>query len=201
MQAAELSAAKATAFKASGSTSEGVGMCPGFEELAMPLFASLYNFARWIAHDPHDAEDLVQETYMKALRAFASFRLDSSLRAWMFKILKNTYLNSCSRLERRITVDIDPAEDVAEFAIEYETPDTILAKCLDVDLLQRAIAELPEHSREVLLLCDVEDMSYQEIAEALSIPIGTVMSRLSRARKVLRETLQRSAVSVESLGY
>jgi len=201
MQAAELSALRATTFETSGSTSEGVGMRPGFEELAMPLFASLYNFARWIAHDPHDAEDLVQETYLKALRAFASWRPGSSLRAWMFKILKNTYLNSCSRLEQRMTVNVDPDEDVSEFAVEYETPDTILAKCLDIDRLHRAIAALPEHSREVLLLCDVEDMSYQEIAEALSIPIGTVMSRLSRARKILRETLRRSAVSVESLGY
>jgi RNA polymerase sigma factor (sigma-70 family) len=190
MQAAQLSAPKTSAFEASSSTFEGAGSRLGFERLAMPLLASLYNFARWLAHDPHDAEDLVQETYLKALRSFKSFRPDSSLRAWMFKILKNTYLNSCTRLERKMTVQVDSDEDMAEFAIEYKTPDTILAKRLEVDLLHRAIANLPEHSREVLLLCDVEDMSYQEIAEALSIPIGTVMSRLSRARRMLRETVR-----------
>lgn len=193
MRSAELSALKVTTFETPGSTSEGAGLRPGFEELAMPLFASLYNFARWMAHDPHDAEDLVQETYLKALRAFTSFRAGSSLRAWMFKILKNTYLNSGSRLERQMTVNIDPDEDLAELAVEYDTPDTILAKCLDLEILQRAIARLPEHSRDVLLLCDVEEMSYKEIAEILAIPIGTVMSRLARSRRMLRETVRNTA--------
>lgn len=161
---------------------------PGFEELAMPHFNSLYNFARWMARDAHEAEDVVQETYLKALRAFASFRPGSNLKAWMFKILKHTYLNSRSKLERRMTVNVGPDEDVSELAVDHETPYRILERRSKSQILQRAIANLPEHSREVLLLCEVEDLSYQEISEALSIPIGTVMSRLSRARRMLRES-------------
>jgi RNA polymerase sigma-70 factor (ECF subfamily) len=197
MQATGLAVQSATVFETSYSTSQGDGICPGFEEMAMPLFGSLYNFARWITRDPHDAEDLVQETYLKALRAFASFRPGSNLRAWMFKILKHTYLNSRCKLERRMTVNVDPDDDMSELAADHETPYTILAKSSDSDELRRAIGNLPKHFREVLLLCEVEDMSYQEIAEALSIPIGTVMSRLSRARRMLRandtEHGQRSA--------
>src|SRR6266576_2902062 len=76
----------------------------GFEELAMPLFDSLYNFARWLTHNSNDAEDLVQETYLKALRGFASFKGGTNFRAWIFQILRNTFLSSCSKLERRMTV-------------------------------------------------------------------------------------------------
>src|SRR3984957_19335932 len=78
-----------------------------FEELAMPLSHSLYNFARWLAHNQHDAEDLVQETYLKALRNFASFEPGSNFQAWMFKILKNTFLTACSKQEHRTTIPID----------------------------------------------------------------------------------------------
>ena len=84
----------------------------GFEELAMPLFDSLYNFARWLAHNSNDAEDLVQETYLKALRSFASFQPGTNFRAWIFQILRNTFLSSCSKLERRMTVAMDSEEDV-----------------------------------------------------------------------------------------
>src|ERR1700726_2942967 len=83
----------------------------GFEELAMPLFDSLYNFARWLAQNSNDAEDLVQETYLKALRSFASFQPGTNFRAWMFKILKNTFLSSRSELEWRMTIDLDSDED------------------------------------------------------------------------------------------
>src|ERR1700724_1082719 len=85
---------------------------PGFEELAMPLFASLYNFANWLVHNKSNAEDLVQETYLKALRGFASFRPGTNFRAWMFRILRNTYLSSRSTLGQGMTVEIDP-EDTA----------------------------------------------------------------------------------------
>jgi hypothetical protein len=88
----------------------------GFEELAMPLFDSLYNFARWLAHNSNDAEDLVQETYLKALRSFASFQPGTNFRAWMFQILRNTFLSSCSTLERRMTVAMDSEEDGPELA-------------------------------------------------------------------------------------
>ena len=102
----------------------------GFEELAMPLFDSLYNFARWIAHDSDDAEDLVQETYLKALRSFASFQPGTNFRAWMFRILRNTFLSSRTKFERRMTVTLDSEEDGPELAVDTETPETILIESL-----------------------------------------------------------------------
>jgi RNA polymerase sigma factor (sigma-70 family) len=161
----------------------------GFEELALPLFDALYNFARWLVHDSHDAEDLVQETYLKALRSFASFQPGTNFRAWMFRILRNNFLSSRSKLERRMTVAMDSEEDGPELAVDTETPETILMSRFNSQLMRRAIDDLPVQYREALLLCEVEEMSYQEIAEILSIPIGTVMSRLARARKAVRESL------------
>ena len=171
------------------SSSQSDKSLTGFEELAMPLFDSLYNFARWLAHNQNDAEDLVQEAYLRALRSFASFQPGTNFRVWMFKILKNTFLSSCSKLERRMTVAMDWEEDGPELAVESETPETILVNSANSQLVQSAIDDLPVHYRETLLLCDVEEMSYQEIAEILSIPLGTVMSRVARARKVVRESL------------
>jgi RNA polymerase sigma factor (sigma-70 family) len=158
----------------------------GFEELAMPLFDSLYNFARWLAQNQSDAEDLVQETYMKALRSFASFEPGTNFRAWIFQILKNTFLGSCSKLERRMTLAMDSEEDLPATSA---TPESLLIAVSDIDAIRCAIEQLPVIFREVVLLCDVEDASYREIAEILSIPIGTVMSRLARARKMVRESL------------
>jgi len=170
------------------SSSQGVQPPAGFEELAMPLFDSLYNFARWLVHNSNDAEDLVQETYLKALRGFASFQRGTNFRAWMFQILRNTFLSSRSKLDRRMTVAMDSEEDGPELAVDTETPEMILMNRSNSQLVQRAIDDLPVHYRETLLLCEVEEMSYQEIAEILSIPIGTVMSRLARARKAVRES-------------
>jgi RNA polymerase sigma-70 factor (ECF subfamily) len=167
----------------------------GFEELAMPLFDSLYNFARWLVRNRSDAEDLVQETYRKALLSFASFQPNTSFRAWIFRILKNTFLSSRSRLEQRMTVAMDSEEVGPERAVESETPETILIERSNRQLVQRAIDELPAHYREALLLCEVEEMSYQEIAEILSIPIGTVMSRLARARRAIRESFRSGPVA------
>jgi RNA polymerase sigma factor (sigma-70 family) len=171
------------------SSSKGDQPLAGFEELALPLFDALYNFARWLAHDSNDAEDLVQETYLKALRSFASFQSGTNFRAWMFRILRNTLLSSRSKLERRMTVAMDSEEDGPELAADTETPETILMNRFNSRMMQRAIDDLPVHYREALLLCEVEEMSYQEIAEILMIPIGTVMSRLARARKAVRESL------------
>jgi len=164
----------------------------GFEELAMPLFDSLYNFARWLVHNQNDAEDLVQETYLKALRSFASFQPGTNFRAWMFKILKNTFLSSCSKLERRMTVAMDSEEDFPVLPTTSVTPESLLIERSGDDAVRCAIEQLPVIFREVILLCDVEDASYREIAEILSIPIGTVMSRLARARKAVRESLRSS---------
>jgi RNA polymerase sigma-70 factor (ECF subfamily) len=168
-----------------------------FEALAMPLFDSLYNFARWLVHKQTDAEDLVQETYLKALRSVTSFQHGTNFRAWMFRILKNTFLSSRSKLERRMTVAMDPEEDGYELPVDTETPETILMNRSNSQRMQRAIYNLPAHYRETLLLCEVEEMSYQEIAAILSIPTGTVMSRLARARKAVRESLVAVAPPVD----
>jgi RNA polymerase sigma-70 factor, ECF subfamily len=160
-----------------------------FEELAMPLFDQLFNFAHWMAQNREEAEDLVQETYAKALRGFSSFQPGTNFRAWMYRILRNTFLTSRTGLQATRTVPFED-EDGAEIAIaDSGTPEAILIERSNQQLVQDAIAELPVKAREILLLCEVEEMSYQDIAEALSIPIGTVMSRLSRSRKALRDIL------------
>ena len=171
--------------------SGGAPQSGSFEELAMPLFDQLYNFAHWLTGNRDEAEDLVQETYSKALRGFSSFQQNTNFRAWMYRILRNTFLTSRTGLKATMTVPLDAEEDSHKVAVASDTPETILIERSNSQLLQSAIEELPIHFREVLLLCEVEEMSYQQIAETLSVPIGTVMSRLSRARKTLRDRLWR----------
>jgi RNA polymerase sigma-70 factor, ECF subfamily len=161
----------------------------GFEELAMPLLHSLYNFAHWLAHNQHDAEDLVQETYLKALRSFASFEPGTNLRLWMFKILKNTFLTSRSKNQQRMTIPLDSEVNLWAQPATFDTPESLLIGHFEIDAIRNAIEQLPVIYREVILLADVENASYREIVEILSIPIGTVMSRLARARKIVRESL------------
>jgi len=158
-------------------------MTMSFEDLAMPLFPSLYGYARWLTGEPHEAEDLVQETYLKALRGFGSFREGTNFRAWMFRILRNTFLTSRSGLRSMVSIDDEP--DIPEEG----TPETHFLNRANGEALQHAIAELPLPFREVLLLSDVENMSYKEIGEALAIPVGTVTSRLMRARRRVRASL------------
>jgi RNA polymerase sigma-70 factor, ECF subfamily len=160
-----------------------------FEELAMPLFDSLYNFAHWLTHDREEAEDLVQETYSKALKGFGSFQPGTNFRAWMFRILRNTFLTSRTGLKSGANVSLDSEEGESVQPVTLETPETLLMGRANEKMVQEAIEELPIIFREVVLLCDVEEMSYQEIAETISIPIGTVMSRLARARSALRKSL------------
>jgi RNA polymerase sigma-70 factor (ECF subfamily) len=163
-----------------------------FEELAIPLFDQLYNFAHWLTQNREEAEDLVQETYVKALKGFSSFQLGTNFRAWIYRILRNTFLTSRKGLKVTMTVPLDPDEDEErlEPAIEHATPETLLVARPPHESLQSAIDELPVHFREILLLCEVEEMSYQEISDTLAVPIGTVMSRLSRARQALRNRLR-----------
>jgi RNA polymerase sigma-70 factor, ECF subfamily len=158
-----------------------------FEDLAMPHFARLYNLACWLTHDTFAAEDLVQETYMKALRGFSSFQQGTNFRAWIYRILRNTFLTSKTGLKATATVDIDD-ESSFEPATE-ETPESVLLARVKTEALLQSLEALPVHFREIILLCDLEEMSYQEIGQALGIPIGTVMSRLSRARKAIRTQL------------
>ena len=161
-----------------------------FDELALPLFDRLYNFAHWLTHNREEAEDLVQETYVKALKGFSSFKPGTNFRAWMYRILHNTFLTSRTGLKFTMTESLDDKEDGPELAVEAATPETIYLQRADAQMLQSAIDELPVYFREVLLLCEVEEMSYQEIADTLAIPIGTVMSRLARARKLLQKCLR-----------
>jgi RNA polymerase sigma-70 factor, ECF subfamily len=167
-----------------------------FEELAMPLFDSLYNFARWLTHNREEAEDLVQETYRKALKGFGSFQQGTNFRAWMFRILRNTFLTSRTGLKSGAMTSLDSDEGEAVQQTTVETPESILIERANQQMVQEAIEELPVIFREVVLLCDVEEMSYQEIAETLSIPMGTVMSRLARARSALRLALTKKLQGV-----
>lgn len=158
-----------------------------FENLALPLFDQLYNFAHWLTANTDEAEDLVQETYAKALRGFSSFQPGTNFRAWMYRILRNCFLNSRTGL--RTTVPFDEEEHEAA-ALDPSTPESFLVAQASRETVQQALSELPVRFREILLLCEVEEMSYQEIAETLAIPPGTVMSRLFRARKALRRLLE-----------
>ena len=124
---------------------------------------------------------------MKALRGFSSFQQGTNFRAWMYKILRNTFLTSQTGLKASVSLD-DDDEKVADPAAAH-TPESLLLARVEQETIQEALEELPVRFREIILLCDVEEMSYQEIAETLAIPRGTVMSRLSRARKVMRELL------------
>jgi RNA polymerase sigma-70 factor (ECF subfamily) len=190
-----------------GSVSLRASSTESFEELALPLFDSLYNFAGWLAGNSSEAEDLVQETYLKALKGFASFQPGTNFRAWIFRILRNTFLTSRTGLQAMRTIPLDDKNDgenngegATTLAITSETPESILLGRVGGQAIQAALEKLPVNFREVLLLCDVEDMSYQEISETISIPIGTVMSRLSRARRAMRQALQESPQDVSKQG-
>src|SRR5579863_9087801 len=165
-----------------------------FEQLAMPHFERLYNFACWLTHDRQEADDLVQETYVKALKGFASFQPGTNFRAWIYKILRNTFLTSSTGLKAAATVPLDLEGDEDNLPMVKETPESILLQRSDWQLVRQALEQLPVTYREVLLLCEVEQMSYQEISATLAIPMGTVMSRLSRARRALRVGVQTTQV-------
>jgi RNA polymerase sigma-70 factor, ECF subfamily len=172
-----------------------------FERLALPLFDSLYNFARWLAHDETEAEDLVQEAFTKALSGFSSFTPGTDFRAWIFRILRNTFLTSRTGLRSRMTESLDEDEEGGSVAVTWETPESLALASATHDALRSALERLPVGYREVILLCDVEEMKYKEIAEVLAIPIGTVMSRIARARKLLRQSLsEKGTRTVASAG-
>lgn len=168
-----------------------------FEELAMPLFRPLFNFARWLARDQQEAEDLVQETYVRALKGFASFQPGTNFRAWIFRILRNTFLTSRTGTKSAPHISVDEEEGEALLPAEKETPESILLSSGARECIQAALERLPVAYREVILLCDVEEMKYQEIAELVGIPVGTVMSRISRGRKLLRGMLAEEQLGVK----
>lgn len=173
-----------------------------FAELALPLLPALYNVARWLTRDPGDAEDLVQETLLKALRGFASFEAGTNFKAWIFRILRNTYHTSRSGLAalRTVALEDELGEDsetgphrVPEAVVNRQTPEADVLRMRDADALRAAMEKLPPPLLEVLLLCDVEEMKYREIAMVAGLPIGTVMSRIARARAFVRKELAATA--------
>lgn len=170
----------------------------------MPLLPSLYNVARWLARDPTEAEDLVQETFLKALRGFPSFEPGTNFKAWIFRILRNTYLTSRTGLAAMRTVSLeeqmnerDDSGDrgYIEATIDRQTPEINLMRLADRAALQAAMEELSPPLLEVVLLCDLEEMKYKEIAAVLDVPIGTVMSRIARARAALRRAIEAGAMT------
>ncbi|HEX5475726.1 MAG TPA: sigma-70 family RNA polymerase sigma factor [Vicinamibacterales bacterium] len=162
-----------------------------FEEAALSYLDSLYGAALRLTRRPADAEDLVQDTYLKAFRAAHQFQPGTNLKAWLFTILHNTFRN-VRRHDGRSPVDVDSeavdrAQDLTPSA---RTPEQLLMRAtLDADL-QAALDGLPETFRQAVWLRDVEELSYADIARVLEIPIGTVMSRISRGRRLLYQALQ-----------
>ena len=169
-----------------------------FERDAMELAPQLYSAALRMTRNPADAEDVVQETYLKAYRAYDSFEEGTNLKAWLYRILTNTYINRYRKKQRRPhEVDLAEVEDLylykrigsAETSAASRSAEMEVLEAFVDDDVRNAIESLPDHFRMPVLLADVEGFSYKEIAEMLEVPIGTVMSRLHRGRKSLQKAL------------
>lgn len=169
-----------------------------FNEEILPHLDAMYNFALRLTTDPNDAEDLVQDTIVKAYRFFDSYEKGTNAKAWLFRILKNSYINTYRKKSKKPNqVDYD---EVATFyeTIRDERTDTsdledrMFRELID-DHISEALDELPEDFRTVVLLCDVEGFTYEEIANMLDVPIGTIRSRLHRGRNLLRSQLMEYA--------
>ena len=168
-----------------------------FQSLAMEYMDGLYSAARRMTRNQADAEDLVQETYLKAYRAFGSFEEGTNLRAWLYRILTNTYINTYRARQRRpIETDVEDVEELYLYhrladdtgTMSRSAEDEALSRITDVDL-KEALESLPDVFRMAVLLADVEGFSYAEIAEITEVPKGTVMSRIHRGRKALEKAL------------
>lgn len=161
-----------------------------FEKEAVPHMDALFNFALRMTGDSDEADDLVQETYLKAFRFFDKFEKGTNCKAWLFRIMKNTYINSYRKSSKEPDkVDYEEVENFYENIKPSSTDSAHLEKemydnLLD-DELSNAIASLPEDFRTVIILCDIEGFTYDEIADFVDVPVGTVRSRLHRARKML----------------
>ena len=167
-----------------------------FEAITLPLFGAAYNLARWLVGDDRDAEDVVQEAYLRAFRFFGGYRGGDS-RSWLLTIVRNTcYTWLQQNRSRELT---EPIEDrLDEVGITTENPETIFLHTVDAKLVRQALEELPIEFREILIMREMEDLSYKQISTIADLPIGTVMSRLARGRKRLRELLV-SRMSKETL--
>ncbi len=169
-----------------------------FERDAMQYAGQLYSAALRMTRNRADAEDVVQETYLKAYRAYDSFQEGTNLKAWLYRILTNTYINRYrKKIRRPAEVDLEEVQDLYLYRRigSADSPDSsrsaeeeVLESLVDTDI-KSAVEALPEHFRLPVLLADVEGFSYKEIADIMEIPIGTVMSRLHRGRKALQKSL------------
>ncbi len=164
-----------------------------FELLALPHLDAAYNLARWLAGNPTDAEDVVQDAYLRAYRYFDAFQ-GGNFRVWLLTIVRNAFMTWVkeNRSGRMVFVPDTPLAETADtdetaWGSKPRDPEALLMESIDSQTLNRLMEKLPSDYREVLLLREVEDLSYKEIAEVTGTPMGTVMSRLSRARLALRK--------------
>jgi RNA polymerase sigma-70 factor (ECF subfamily) len=156
----------------------------GFAETMLPHLDSAYNLARWLVQNAHGAEDVAQEAYLRALRYFDSFH-GGDARAWLLTIVRNTgYRWLQDNRARQATTDFD--EQFHSGGIEDASPETFLIQNANHELVEQALRNLPVRLREVLVLRELQDLSYKEISGVIGVPMGTVMSRLSRARQQFR---------------
>ena len=165
---------------------------PRFEVAALAHLDASYNLARWLVRDPHAAQDAVQEAYLRALRYYDSFRGDD-MRPWLLGIVRNTcYTWLKQHSQRRDDVEFDDERDGVVSADEpsASNPEALLVRKQTGEQVNRAIDVLPAVFREVLILRELEELSYEDIAAVADIPLGTVMSRLARARAMLRTSLR-----------
>jgi RNA polymerase sigma-70 factor (ECF subfamily) len=166
-----------------------------FESLALEHFDALYNTAMRLTRNPGEAQDLVQETFLKAYRFFHRFKPGTNIKAWLFTILRNTYINAyrkASRQQQQVDFDqVAPfyADPSATSAWTNRGSVEELLHYLVQDDVKRALEALPDEYRMVILLADLEDFAYKEIADIVGCPVGTVMSRLFRGRRLLRKSL------------
>jgi RNA polymerase sigma-70 factor (ECF subfamily) len=165
-----------------------------FDEEIIPHMDALYNFALRLTTDPNDAEDLVQDTIVKAYRFFSSYEKGTNAKAWMFRILKNSFINNYRKTSKKPSqVDYDEVSSYYESirAERTETSDleSLMFREMMDDDLSTALTRLPEDFRTVVLLCDVDGYTYEEIANMLDVPIGTIRSRLHRGRNLLKTEL------------
>jgi RNA polymerase sigma factor (sigma-70 family) len=155
-----------------------------FEILLLPLMNDAYNLARWLMQNQQDAEDLVQESYLRAFKFFGSFHEGTNPRAWLLRIVRNTCYTALAAGERRKR-EVPLEEEASEIPDALPLPPVILSKRATVEAVRAAIADLDTDFREAIVLRELEGLSYREIAEVTGVPIGTVMSRLARGRNRL----------------
>lgn len=158
----------------------------GFDEVVLPHLDAAYRLARWLVRNEHDAEDVVQEASRRALRYFRTFTGGNG-RAWFLKIVRNTCWGSRRRKWRAPADPFD--EERHSTARPMPDPEAFLLRADDVALIERAMRNLPDRHRELLVLRELEDLSYRELADVMGVPIGTIMSGLSRARQAFRVAL------------